>query len=94
MIEHLTHVLGTTMFVSTSICCSMGCSGVWHMYTSEGVYVIPRAKPEELHNTRGCMHTQPSATVRNAAENQACIVYFHSVSRNLGNGPYQNVELR
>ena len=35
----------------TSICCSMGCSGVWHMYTSEGVYVIPRAKPEELHNT-------------------------------------------
>ena len=38
--------------------------------------------------------TQPSATVRNAAGNQACIVYFHSVSRNLGNGPYQNVELR
>ena len=44
------------MYCSTCICCSMGCRGVWHMYASEGVYVIPRAKPEELHNTRGCMH--------------------------------------
>ena len=33
------------------------------MYTSEGVYVIPRAKPEELHNTRGCMHMPYSLAV-------------------------------
>ena len=51
----------------------MGCRGVWHMYASEGVYVIPRAKPEELHNTRGCMHMPYTTTTHATAH--LCLNY-------------------
>ena len=35
--EFIFHEYFNLLASCTSICCSMGCSGVWHMYTSEGV---------------------------------------------------------